>query len=102
MEMMEMAVALMEMEEENKVFSKVRGNRNWAIRTERFVNKEGKECKFAYVGRFGALNRANLMSALIVTIAKYNIRWYEFTYKKDFMEALQKLERDGFNIWWYN
>ena len=87
----ETVINLMEMEIENELGSVVRGNRNWAIRTEVLGS-----LKIAYVGRYGAMKRRGLMGARIAAIEKYNIRWYKYTYKKDFEKALKMLENDNY------
>lgn len=96
-ELMEMAIELKKMEEENNIMSNVKGNRNWGIKTEIFP-KSGD--KYAYIGRYGALRRRGLMSEFIKDIIKYRIRWYEYTYKKDFEEAVTMLENNNYNIRW--
>ena len=100
MELMEMAIGMAKMKRENKLFSNVKGNRNWAIRTERWTNDEGIERKVAYVSRYGMMARRGMFSEFVRVIVKYNIRWYEFTYKKDFEEAIKLLEVDGYSINW--
>ena len=77
----------------NKIISKVEGNRNWVIKTEVYDGK-----KVAICNRFGELKRRGHMVELLKTIAKYHIRWYEFTYKKDYMKAIEILKNNGYEI----
>ena len=94
----ETVVSLMKMEIENELGSVVRGNRNWAIKTMVLG-----ELKIAYVGRYGAMKRRGLMGDRIAAIEKYNIRWYKYTYKRDFEKALKMLENDNYYaIDWVN
>lgn len=69
--------------------SKVEGRRNWAIST--FDDK-------AYVGGFGQLKRAGLLRCLLIDIAEHGILFREFTYKKDWQEAVEKLKAAGYKI----
>ena len=94
-ELLKMALDLKKMTEENKVMSIIRGNRNWEIKT---TNYNGRKC--AYVGRHGAMKRNGQLGAFIRDIGKYNIRWYTYTYKKDFDDALTMLEKNNYEIWW--
>lgn len=100
MELKEMVIELTKMDIENKLFSNVKGNRNWAIQTKRYINDDGIELKWAYVARYGMMERRGCFSEFLTDIAKYHIRWYKFTYKKDFEEAIKILESDGYEIYW--
>ena len=93
-ELTKIAVEMVKMDVENTLGSKVDGRRNWAIRIE----KHG-EVKVAYVGGFGKMAKRNLMGAYIRTIAKYQIRWFEYTYKKDFKAAVKTLEDTDYVIY---
>ena len=81
---------------ENNLGSKVRGNKNWAIRVMTYSD----DYKPAEVGRYGTMNKLGYLGASFKDIAKYQIRWYYFTYKKDFDEAVKKLEENGYRIYW--
>ena len=94
---MKIAIELKKMDEENNIMSIIKGNRNWGIKTE-IVPESGK--KYAYIGRYGALCRRGLMSELIKNIIKYHIRWFEYTYKKDFESAVAMLENNNYIIRW--
>ena len=99
-ELAELAIGVLNMDRESKYFSKVKGNRNWCIRTERLITEEGKTYKSAWMGRYGAMTRHGMMGESLRYICKYNVRWYEFTYKKDFEEMVSLLEADGYRIRW--
>lgn len=91
--MKEIISGLTEMVIENEINSKVEGRRNWVIRTE---VRNGKKV-IPYAGGYGrAVDIGWVGPELITTIVKNSIRWYEFTYKKDYLEALKKLENKGF------
>jgi hypothetical protein len=96
-ELMEMALEIKKMDEENKIMSVLRGNRNWGIRIE-IMPESGN--KYAYIGRYGTLERRGLLSELISEIVKYHIRWFTYTYKKDFEEAITMLENNNYKIRW--
>ena len=99
-ELMKMAIEIIDMETENEIFSNCKGNRNWGIRIEHYMTADGAEIKKAYVGRYGALQRRGLLGAFIKDIGKYHIRWYEYTYKKDFETVITTLAENGFYIKW--
>lgn len=92
--MKEMMMNLVAMDIENKIGSRVEGRRNWVIRVETLSN--GKRI-VSYCGGFGEAVREGWMSASLTKIGKKKIRWYEFTYKKDYMNALSKLADIGIN-----
>ena len=96
-ELIKMAVELKKMDEENNIMSIVKGNRNWGIKIE-IIPESGN--KYAYIGRYGALCRRGLMGEFIRNIIKYHIRWFEYTYKKDFEEAVTMLENNNYIIRW--
>ena len=93
-ELTKIAVELVKMDVESTLGSKVEGRRNWAIRIE---NHDG--VKVAYVGAYGQMRRRNLMSEYIRIIKKYQVRWFEYTYKKDFKAVVKALEEAGYNIY---
>ena len=99
-ELKEMVLNLISMEYENDLYSEIKGNRNWCIRTEHYITPNGQEIKTAYVGKFGALARRGFLSELVSNIGKYHIRWYEFTYKKDFEKNITRLAENEFSIRW--
>ena len=91
---------LISFEKDKKIFSKIKGNRNWGVRTEHYFTKNGQEIKNAYVGKFGAMNRRDMFSATLGAITKYHIRWYEYTYKKDLENTIMILAENGYFIKW--
>lgn len=93
-ELTKIAVGLVQMDIENTLGSKVKGRRNWAIRIE---NHDGK--KIAWVGGYGQMRRRNLLGEYIRIINKYQIRWFEYTYKKDFKVAVKALEDARYTIY---
>lgn len=91
--MEEIIKGLTEMLIENEVNSKVESRRNWVIRTE--IRNEKKV--IPYAGSYGkAVDIGWVGPELVMTIVKNSIRWYVFTYKKDYLEALKELESKGF------
>ena len=72
----------------NNLCSKVEGRRNWIIRTE--LNSNG-EMKIVYKGGYGEGRRRNVDSEYLWYMAKYNVSWVYFTYKKDYIKALEYL-----------
>lgn len=99
-ELVEITKNLIIMNYENNLYSEIKGNRNWCIRTEHYITSDGQEIKTAYVGRYGALKRRGLLSEFIRNIGKYHIRWYNFTYKKDFEKNITQLAENEFYIKW--
>lgn len=93
-ELTKIAVELVKMDVESTIGSKVDGRRNWAIRTENHG-----DVKVAYVGAYGQMRRRNLMSEYIRIIKKYQVRWFEYTYKKDFKAVVKALEDAGYIIY---
>lgn len=79
--------------ESGKAISKLYGRRNYVIRMEMKDNK-------ALVGGFGVMQRRGLMGEYLTYMAKHGTTWAEFTYKKDFMAAINALEKNGFNVIW--
>ena len=88
------AKEMVDMEIVNKLGSDVCGRRNWAIRIETRPDNS----KIAFVGGFGQMKRCGFMSEYLNYIAKYHVRWFEFTYKKSFEKTLAILEKAGFKI----
>ena len=93
-ELVKIAKDLVQMDVESAIGSKVEGRRNWAIRIE---NHDG--VKVAYVGGYGQMRRRNLMGEYIRIIRKYHIRWFEYTYKKDFKTVVKTLKNAGYIIY---
>ncbi len=93
-ELTKIVVELVKMDVENTLGSKVDGRRNWAIRIE---NHDG--VKVAYAGGYGRMARRNLLGEYVRIIKKNQIRWFEYTYKKDFKTAVKALEEAGYNIY---
>lgn len=85
---------LVNVEIADKLYSKVEGNRNWAIKVETL--RTGR--KIATCNRYGVLKRRGYLSAFLWEIAEYHIRWYYFTYKKDYEEIKKILENNGYTI----
>ena len=93
-ELTKIAIELVEMDVVNNLCSKLDGRRNWAIRIE-----EREDRKVAYVGGYGRMADCRMMSAYLKEIAKYHIRWFKYTYKKDFKKAVKVLEDNGYIIY---
>ncbi len=79
--------------ETGRAISKVEGRRNYTIRME-------MKDKRAYVGGNGAMERRHLTSEYLTYIANHGTCWANYTYKKDFMNAIKALENNGFLIYW--
>lgn len=87
--MLETITELMNVQVADKVMSKLDGNKNWIIHTEikdgkiviRFAGKKGQ-------GEF-------YQNCFLSEIVKYHYRWFYFTYKKDYKEALEMLLANG-------
>ena len=77
---------LIAMEIAQSAGSKVTGKRNWMIATAN-VNEK---LIIRYAGTKGA--GAWCESCFLTDIAKYNYRWFYFTYKKDYEKALKALK----------
>jgi hypothetical protein len=90
MTLTETAKALQNMDRENTLGSKVNGRRNYIIRVE-------DNCKIVFAGMMGEARRRGETAEYIRYIILHHVRWYEFTYKKDFKEALDKLKEMGYN-----
>jgi len=99
-DLQKMVCNLISMEYENDLYSEIKGNRNWCIRTEHYITPNNQEIKVAYVGKFGSLKRRGLLSELISNVEKYHIRWYKYTYKKDFEKNITRLAENNFSISW--
>ena len=84
---------MINMEIENALNSRVIGRRNWVIRVQ---NTEDNERYICYAGGFGQANRYGYLSERLSFIAERKVRWYEFTYKKDFLSALEELKKLGY------
>lgn len=94
--MMEMAMDLIAMQLDEAIISKVDGRRNWVIRVE---NRDGKRV-ITYKGGYGEAVRWGEMSCLLREIGEKKIRWYTFTYKKDYIEALKTLDNLDIKYYW--
>lgn len=91
--LMNIAMNALAMELENNLFSKVEGRRNWVIRVQ--TSSQTGNRFIYYKGGFGKACRLNCMEAYLRDIANEKIRWYEFTYKKDYLKALEILKECG-------
>lgn len=95
-EAVKMMSNLVAMEIENNSHSKINGRRNWVIRTEIY---DGEKC-VVFHGAFGEGERRGwLAPESLKNIEKYSIRWYKYTYKKDYLKALEELKNDGYKVW---
>jgi len=92
-ELFEMAMNTLILSESGKAISKIYGRHNYVIRME-MVDK------IAYVGGKGAIKNNGLMGEYIQYMVKHGTCWAEYTYKKDFLQAIQGLENNGFEIIW--
>lgn len=95
MTLTDMALEMLKMDTENKIFSEIKGRRNYAIRIEEIDGN--KNC---YVGTYGQMKRRGMMGEFIYLIAKFNVRWFIFTYKRDLLKALNVLKHCNYNIIW--
>lgn len=80
-----------QMKIENTLSSKVCGRRNWMIKV---YHKDQSALAFTT----GEMVRRWLTSDRLSDIAEYHIRWYTFTYKKDFLQAVKTLEEWGYRV----
>lgn len=95
-ELMEMALELATMEVENTMRSKVDGRRNWVIRVETWHTTDGNSKRvITYRGGFGIASDRGYLGCFLREIGERKIRWYEFTYKKDYKAAVEKLLAAG-------
>ncbi len=74
--------------EEGHLHSKVSGNRNWVICLR---NLNGKR----YVWTASRFGNAGRMCDSFADILNYNIKYFFFTYKKDFVKMLRALNESG-------
>lgn len=79
--------------ESGKAISKLYGRRNYAIRMEMNDKK-------ALIGGYGVMQRRGLMGEYLSYMAEHGTTWAEFTYKKDFVTAINALEKNGFKVIW--
>lgn len=91
----EIAGALLNVKIGSLVFSKVSGNRNWLIRIEE--DEQGKQ--IVYAGRYGRGERFLVES--LQYMARHKVNWFEYTYKKDYEEAMRILQGNGYKKAWY-
>ena len=96
----EMIAGMAVMNIDNKLNSVIKGNRNWVIRKESYVCEDGSIWNHAYISKFGEMKRTGLFNERLKDICKHNIRWYYFTYKKDFLKAVKTLEENGYVVRW--
>jgi hypothetical protein len=71
---------------------KVRGNKNWVIKTYGNEIICGRPSHFFH----------GFFSELLTDIGKYNITWRYYTYKKDFEAAIADFEKLGYKVYWGN
>lgn len=96
-EIMEMTL----MEVENTLRSKIPGRRNWVIRVEtRHTNDSNSKRVITYRGGFGYAADRGFLECFLREIGERRIRWYEFTYKRDYMAAIAKLTENGVHDFW--
>ena len=91
----EICESLINMEYGNKLWSKIEGNRNWAIKTQTENNK-----MVAYVGRYKVMYNKGYLTYKVKDIVPKKINVYTYTYKKDCQAILKILEKLGFMIEW--
>lgn len=94
-ELFKMAVNALVLTETGKAIGKVEGRRNWVIRME-MVDKK------AYVGGMGVMHRQGLMREFLAYMSKHGTAWAEYTYKQDFLTAIEALKNNGFKVYWMN
>ena len=78
------------------VFDKVSGNRNWLIRIEE-DEEQGK--RIVYAGRYG--RGEVFLTESLQYMAKHNVNWFKYTYKKDYETAMKILQEHGYKKAWY-
>lgn len=78
---------------EGEICSKVSGRRNWILRVTHAY-------KYVDCGGAGRMKAKHMTSEFLKTIAERKIRWYEFTYKKDLLKAVEAFEKKGYKIYW--
>ena len=76
----------------NDLCSKVEGRRNWVIRFEK--NYTGKY-HILYKGAFGIAYDRGLLTEYLTYLAEHKTKWIYFTYKKDYLKALEALKNLG-------
>lgn len=99
--LMEMAVALTAMEVENTLHSKVNGRRNLVIRVETWTTTNGERKRvITYRGSYSFACDRGFMSCFVKEIGEREIRWYTFTYQKDYKAAVDALKAAGAHDFW--
>lgn len=94
--MFDTVMNLFAMDIENNLCSKVRGKRNYSIRLEHRENEN-----IAYVGTWCGMKKHGLLGTVALsTISEFKIRWFAYTYKKDFMNVINLLEKNNYTICW--
>ncbi len=71
---------------------KVRGNKNWVIKTYGNEIICGRPSHFSH----------GFFSELLIDMGKYHITWRYYTYKKDFEAAIADFEKLGYKVYWGN
>lgn len=92
---MKNVVSAIVLTQSGKAIGKLYGRRNYVIRME-MNDKE------ALIGGYGVMRRRGLMSEYLTYMAQHGTTWAEFTYKKDFITAINALEKNGFKVIWMN
>lgn len=93
----ETAINLLTMELDEAIISKLDGRRNWVIRVETNSNNERI---ISYHGSYGEARRWGYLSCMLRELGIRKIRWYKFTYKKDYKAALELLLAIGVKNEW--
>lgn len=86
---LEMCAELIEETNLSKLVSKIDGRHNYMIR----IDIRDGHYKITYAGGFG--RGKNFCGEYVSIICKNHTRWFFYTYKKDYKEALQLLNNLG-------
>ena len=95
MEEFGLAIGMLNMLGENERTSKVEGRRNWLIRVQELNGKN----RIVFAGGWGEGKRQGWMIEQVSYIVEHNVRWFEFTYKADYLKVLNNLKENGFTEW---
>ena len=80
----EIAAGMFDFQIDTRINSKVSGRRNWVIRTE--------NDNVVFAGAWGEAKRRGWLRPIpLVYMVEKSVRFYEFTYRKDFDLALEKI-----------
>ena len=90
-ELHDLAVEMMALSIEERLMSKVDGAKRYAV-------KVSHQSHMAVAGAYGMMKRRNFLTASVKDITKNDIRWYTFSYKKDFLETVHRLEENGYTV----